>query len=225
MPKNKDKKAAKIKVDEVVLYTYPKVIFFYPLFFTSFVLWLIQMFISNGPINLLGYIWIAVFFINLFVCAFDFNSSKFFILVMVIAVIILLIVFLVIPNIEMPSFEGEFNIGLKAEFYLIMTIILGLILSLVVVGTRFDYWRIERNEIYHKSGLLGDSQRYPVDDFQFKKEIPDIFELIALKAGSITLIPDKDTVIHLNTIININRKVEQLDYLLSHKHVEVDQLD
>ena len=70
----------------------------------------------------------------------------------------------------MPSFESEFNIGLTAEFYLIMTIILGVILFLVLLG------------------------------------ILDVLEFIALKADSITLIPDKDTVIYLNTIINNIKK-------------------
>ena len=222
-----DKKKAKIQVEQVTLRSLPKVIFFYPLFFTSLVLMIIQG-VLGEPVAGLGYFWVAIFFVNLFVIAFDFNSTKFFVLVLAIVVVILLVIFLVVPNFELPEADPDaepFNIGLAFEFYMVMTIILGAILALVVIGSRFDYWKVERNELYHKSGILGDAQRYPVDKLRFEKDIPDVFELLTLKAGSITLRPDKDTVIHLPTVVNVNLKEQQLDYLLSHKKVEIDQID
>ena len=54
------------------------------------------------------------------------------------------------------------------------------------------------------------------------KQIPDIFEYLALRAGSLTLMPSKDKVITLNTVLNINKKAAQIDDLLSRIRVEVD---
>lgn len=225
--KKAEEKAAKPKrVSEVLLRSYPKIIFFYPLLFTSLILWIIKIFFPGSSPSL-GYIWFIVFFCNVFVIAFDFNSAKFFILLLVIVVVILLLIFflpwsdILGSGTPLPAFD----IGLTFNFYMVMTIILAVILGLVVLSAQFDYWKVERNEIYHKSGIFTSAERFPVRSLRFKKDIPDVFEFLALRAGSIMLVPTKDNVIHLNTVLNINKKAEQLDYLLSHLHVEVDNID
>ena len=220
MSSEKPKKA----VNEVILRSYPKVIFFYPLLFTTLILWLIQAF-SAEPISTLGIIWFIVFFANLFVIAFDFSSTKFFILILAIVVILLLVIFLVAPTLGPAEDSGtpsEINLGLPATFYGIMSGILGFILLFVVIGNQFSYYKIERNEIYYKKGLIGSAERFPVRSLRIHKEIPDIFEYLALKAGSITLIPSKDKVIMLNTVLNVNKKSDQIDELLSRMRVEID---
>lgn len=213
---------------QITLRNYPKVIFFYPLFFTSLTLWILQMiFASTGtPIALLGFIWMIVFFINLIIIGFDFNSTKFFILVLVIVIVILLFVFLVVPNISLEDIPPprEYNIEMTNQFYLVITILLGLILLFVFIKTRFNYWRIERNEVYHNKGLFVEADRYPTRNMNIKKKIPDVFEYFILRAGSLTLyVEDED--FHLPTVLNIDDKIEKINYLLSHLEVEVDQLD
>jgi hypothetical protein len=214
------------KTDKVLLRNYSKVIFFYPLLIYSFVAWLIQFFFPS-PIAWLGNIWIIVFFANLFTIAFDFSTVKFFILLLAIVVIALLVFFLVIPNIDFGAgLNIDFNLGLTATFYLTITIIFALILGLEVLGAYFNYYKVEQNEIYHKTGLFSDAERYPVKSLRMRKQITDVFEFFILRAGSITLLPGRaDEVIHLPTVININKKEKQLDYLLSHISVEPDQLD
>jgi len=210
-------------ITEIFLRTYPKVIFFWPMALVSFILWLVQM-INPAPIALLGNIWLIVFFINMFIVAFDFSSTKFFLLILVAVVVILLLVFLV-PDMLAAIPGGSFNPGLTAEFYLVITIIMALILGLVVLGARFDYWKIERNEMYHKSGIFSSAERVPTKSLRIKKEIPDVFEFFILRAGSITLLPGHGDVIHLPTVLNINKKQKQIDYLLSHVSIEPDELD
>ena len=133
--------------------------------------------------------------------------------------------FLVLPNMTIPFPAGEFNLELTANFYLVITLVLAFILGLVVISARFDYWKIERNEIYHKTGLFANAERMPTRSLRILKEIPDVFEFFALRAGSITLMPGHGDVIHLNTVLNINKKQEQIDYLLSHMSIETDELD
>jgi len=210
-------------ISEIFLRTYPKVIFFWPMALVSFILWILQL-IYPSPVAVFGSVWLIVFFINMFIVAFDFNSTKFFLLILVSVVIILLLVFLV-PDMFSTIPGDAFNPGLTREFYLVMTIIMALILGLVVLSSRFDYWKIERNEMYHKSGIFSSAERVPTKSLRIKKEIPDVFEFFILRAGSITLLPGHGDVIHLPTVLNINKKQKQIDYLLSHVSIEPDELD
>jgi hypothetical protein len=145
---------------------------------------------------------------------------------MVVVVIVLLLIFLV-PGFFSPLPPGDdgFNPALTAEFYLVTTIIMALILGLVVLSSRFDYWKIERNEIYHKKGIFSSAERMPTKSLRILKEIPDVFEFFILRAGSITLMPGHGDVIPLRTVLNINKKQKQIDYLLSHVSIEPDELD
>lgn len=210
-------------VSEVYLRSYPKVIFFWPIALVSFVLWLLQMVVGE-PEPWFGNFWLIMFFINMFIVAFDFSSAKFFVLIMVVVVVALLLIFLA-PDLFAGLSGGTFNPGLTAEFYLVITIIMALILGLVVLSSRFDYWKIERNEIYHKKGIFSSAERMPTKSLRIKKEIPDVFEFFILRAGSITLMPGHGDVINLPTVLNINKKQKQIDYLLSHVSIEADELD
>ena len=211
--------------NEIYLRSYPKIIFFWPLLITSFVLWMIQALVDE-PNSVLGYVWFIVFFVNIFVTAFDFSSTKFFVLILAIVIIVLILVFLVLPNFAVDLGVVRLNLGLPFAFYMIMTIILVLILGIVIISTRFEYYKVERNEIYHKSGVFSTAERFPVKSLRFKKEIPDVFEFFMLRAGKLTIMPGKaDEVMILNTVLNINKKQEQLDWLLSHVSVEPDEID
>ena len=214
-------------VNEVYLRSYPKVIFLWPLLLVSFILWILQLLQPTVLQPWYGNIWLIVLFSNLFIIAFDFSSAKFFLLIMAIVVVLLLVFFLVLPNLQeaLPIPGEEFNLGLTPNFYIVITLVLVFILGLVVVSARFDYWKIERNEIYHKSGLFASAERMPTKSLRILKEIPDVFEFFVLRAGSITLMPGHGDVIHLNTVLNINNKQEQIDALLSYVSVEPDELD
>ena len=210
---------------EIYIRCYPKIIFFWPLLITSFILWIIQ-FVSVDPLPLLGTAWFIVFFINIFVTAFDFSSTKFFVLILAIVVVLLLVVFLVLPNFAISLNLGSLDLSLSWQFYLVMTLILLFILGIVVISTRFEYYKIERNEIIHKKGMFASAERFPVKSLRFKKEIPDVFEFFLLGAGSMTIMPGKaDEVMILPTVLRINKKIEHLDWLLSHVSVEPDEID
>ncbi len=210
-------------ITEIYLRSYPKVIFFWPMALVSFVLWLLQMVVVE-PEQWFGNFWLIVFFVNMFIVAFDFSSTKFFVLILVVVIVVILFVFLV-PGFLVPQGGISLDPGLTAEFYFVVTIIMSLILGLVVLGSRFDYWKIERNEIYHKSGIFSSAERIPTKSLRILKEIPDVFEFFILRAGSITLMPGHQDVIKLPTVLNINKKQKQIDYLLSHVSIEPDELD
>ncbi len=209
---------------EIYIRSYPKIIFFWPLLITSIVLWIIQA--LTDPSSTLGYVWLIVFFINIFVTAFDFSSTKFFVLVLAILIVVLLLVFMVLPNFTFDITGFKLNLMLPWDFYMVMTIILVFILGIVIISTRFEYYKIERNEIIHKSGIFSTAERFPVKSLRFKKEIPDVFEFFLLRAGKFTIMPGRaDEVMILNTVLNINKVEKHLDWLLSHVSVEPDEID
>ena len=161
--------------DVIILRNYPKVIFFWPLFVISIIFWIIQIFLEElNP--WLGSIWVIIFFSNFTVTALDFPSYRVLILILAVAIISLLIIFFgLIPTLkEIGIVEEQFNLGLPAEFYMIMMIILGLVLILVLISSRFDYYKIERNEVYHKKGIFSmTTERFPTKGLRIKKQIPD----------------------------------------------------
>ncbi|MFX1454898.1 MAG: hypothetical protein ACFFDB_05935 [Promethearchaeota archaeon] len=212
--------------NEIFIRSYPKIIFFWPLLITSFILWLIEAFTNNADISgTLGIVWFIVFFTNIFITAFDFSSTKFFVLILAVVIVLLLVVFLV-PGLFANLSGLSIDLTLTWQFYFVMTLILLFILGIVVLSTRFEYYKIERNEIIHKSGIFSSAERFPVKSLRFKKEIPDVFEFFLLRAGSITIDPGHaDEVKILPTVLNINKVEKNLDWLLSHVSVEPDELD
>jgi len=211
--------------NEIFIRSYPKVIFYWPLLITSLILWVMQAVVETPSLEL-GYAWFIVFFINIFVTAFDFSSTKFFVLILAIVVVLLLVVFLVLPNFSVDLTGIEIDLGLPWQFYMVMSIILVFILGIVVISTRFEYYKIERNEIIHKKGIFSSAERFPVKSLRFKKEIPDVFEFFLLRAGSMTIDPGhSDEVMILPTVLNINKIEKNLDWLLSHVSVEPDEVD
>mgnify|MGYP006283141385 CR=1 FL=1 len=224
---NKTDKSPK-SVQEVFLRDYSKVIFFYPLFFISLILWIIEL-IVQGSITWLAYFWLVMFFMNLFVIAFDVSSTKFFLIILIIAVIVILLIFVILPYAGQSIFDAlsgtELGIVLPASFYFAVMIILAIILGIVLINSRLNYWKIERNEAYHKRGIFTTAERYPVKSLRIQKSINDVFEFFLLRAGDISLMFSKSEIFHLHTILNINKRSNELDYLLSHMHVEIDELD
>ena len=227
MPEEKKKKKKKAPITEIKLRNYPKIIFLWPLLITSLILWPLQFIAGSEPAQWLGIFWLMVLFCNLFVIAFDFGSSKFFILILGVVIFVLLLIFWIIPTWGFPQLADiTWNPGLTTNFYMAISLMLLFIIGFVIIDSFFDYWKVERNEIYHKSGIFSSAERFPVKSLRWKKEIPDVFEFFVLRAGTITLMPGRvEETITLQTVLNVNKKAEQLDYLLSHVSVEPDELD
>ena len=224
MSETENKKKA---VNEVILRSYPKVILFYPLMILTLIAWPIQWALDGNAVDgtVLAYVWFIFFFSNLFMMAFDFSSTKFFVLIMAVVIVLLILVFLVFPNISISLGGLTIPLNMPYGFYMIMALVLLFILGFVVISCQFNYYKVERNEIYHKSGIFSTAERIPTKSLRLRKEIPDVFEFFVLRAGSITLMPGHGEVIHLSTVLNINNKQEKIDDMLSHIHVEIDELD
>ncbi|MFX1575274.1 MAG: hypothetical protein ACFFB0_21270 [Promethearchaeota archaeon] len=227
---NLEEQAKEEKKEGEVIYlrTYSKAIFLFPLFITNIILWILQYFLgeSGNPVPWLGFIWTLVFFINLLTIAFDISSTKLLIIILIFVIVILLIIFLILPPTLKDFYKKvqfvEFNIGMNEDFYLVMTFVLGIVLLITLITPLFNYWKLERNELYHKKGIFVEADRYSTRGLRYQKKIPDILEFFILGAGSITFILGKDNSEHLNTVPRINRKAKKIDFLLSELEVEVE---
>lgn len=87
---------------------------------------------------------------------------------------------------------------------------------IAIINSLFNYYTIERNELYHRIGIFARAERYAISNVSFDKEIPDIFEFLMLGAGSLTFYPeDGRRLVKLNTVVRINKKERRLNQLLS----------
>jgi hypothetical protein len=209
----------------LILREFTKGIFFYPLAIFSFIAAIIEHIGESGAptlpwayANMLSIIWIVVFFINVFVVSFDFSAGKFILMILVVALIIL-VIFLLIQSgtIILPAEGGTFvlNLELRTQFYWMIAAILGAVVLLTLLVSRFRYVRIETNEVLVK-GILGDVKRFPTANLHYEKKITDVFEYMALRAGSIILhISGAESPVELHTVANVHKKAQKMDALLS----------
>ncbi|MFX0135092.1 MAG: hypothetical protein ACFFDN_15730 [Candidatus Hodarchaeota archaeon] len=236
-------------IDEVVLRTYPKIIFFWPTALASAILGLLAQFIplmnvpstdllyhlmvANGmTVDLriiLGMIWLANFTGNLFIVSFDYNSAKVvaIVLAVVVGVLAVILVRAYIPDVGkgLPKFSiNDFPLTMSWAFYYSIAGLFGIVFAFIWIEKRWDYYKITSQDIVHKSGIFGDLERFPAPNIHIYKRISDVFEYLLLKSGELTIIPAQRTsVIHLPNVLNINQKEKYIHEVLGTLEVEMDE--
>jgi len=210
--------------DRLIIRSYSKAIFLIPTLIASIVGWIFQV-IFHKPLLIFELIWLCLFFFNMFVVCFDFNSSKFIILILIGIILFVLAYIFIFPLLFNPSFfkdDFALSLGLTSHFYIILTAIISLFLLIAVFTAVFDYYIIEKNELYHRKGLFTLTERWSLTNLRFSKEVVDIFEYAAFRAGTLKFYPTKTDVITLPTVLNVNKKEAHLNHLLSSTKVSVD---
>ncbi len=201
--------------------SYSKVVFFYPLLFVSLTLWIIEL-VNGISIPWVGTLWMIIFFSNLFVIAFDVSSTSFVVLVFIVIIAIILIFLFIIPNLQGIDVNLHSQILMSTDFYMWITIILAIAIGIAIIKPLFHFWIIQSNEVINKRRLFGEEKRYPTRYLRVQKAIPDVFEYLLLRAGSLSLIFQDKEAVHLNTVPNINKKSEEIDKILGKMEVQVE---
>ncbi|MHA1379027.1 MAG: hypothetical protein ACTSRG_11650 [Candidatus Helarchaeota archaeon] len=235
-------------VDEVILRSYPKVIFFYPTAIASLILGLFAQFIpilnvpaidfsywfaveNNWIIDgriILGLIWFANFAGNLFIVSFDYSSSKVVAMIafLIAGILVVIVLMAYFPNLgqNIPTFSiNMFGLTMSFWFYYCAGGLFGIVFALIWIGKRWDYYKITSQDIVHKTGIFGDLERFPAPNIQMHKRIADVFEYLFLKAGEMTIIPaQRTTIIHLPVVLNINEIEKKIQEVLGTLEVEVE---
>ncbi len=220
----------KQKYDRILIRPWPKVVFFWPTLVISLVAWFISVvFIKDAATSgspTLGLIFSLVFFANLLVFAFDFSRIK---SITILFILVALAFGLMWANQAYGIMEPIQNmlegvqIRMNTQFYGFTTCFFCFIFLLVFINSRFNYYEVNRNEILHHHGYLGDIQRTPTSAMRMQKEIYDLMEYLLLRSGRLIFYPatTREAVV-IDNVMNVNIVEERIKELLSSVSVAID---
>ncbi|MDA0933647.1 MAG: hypothetical protein O3C51_09325 [Planctomycetota bacterium] len=213
----------------VIIRPWPKVVFLYPTLLCSLVCWFAQLLqgsetgAGGAAVEIgsraLGNTFLAVFFLNLLVFAFDFSRIK----------SITLVVVLVALGLGLGWADATWGIAggvrdvlsaidvrMSTQFYGLMSGFLLLVMLIVLINTRFNYYEINHREILHHHGYLGDITRMPTSGLRLNKEIYDLFEFFLLRSGRLVFYPQTSReAIVIDNVLNVNKVEDRIKDLLS----------
>jgi len=219
--------------ERIILISYPKIVFLYPVFVLSIVAGIWMRFLKpldaehlNTQAVFIATLFLGLLAVNLVVLAFDFPRTTSLTLFFFIAAAVLGFVLLVRlrPGI-LPFVAGilkAFHPFANATFYWSIALILGAIFAAVFVVVRFDYWEVRPNELLHHHGFLANLERRSAPSLRLDKEIDDVFEYMLLRSGRLILHPSEEQrSIILDNVPFINRKEEAITRMLGALQVEL----
>ncbi|GAB4159037.1 MAG: hypothetical protein Fur0037_26380 [Planctomycetota bacterium] len=223
-----------VQPESVIIRPWPKVVFLYPtlicsvLFFLMSALWTGKEGAEaslGSPV--LGNTFMVVFALNLLVFSFDFSRIK------SITILVLLIAVglgLAWANTKwqvlgwLGGILSSIDIRMNTSFYGFMSAILALILLLVLINTRFNYYEVNARELLHHHGYLGDVKRWSTDGMEMNKEIYDLVEFALLRSGRLIFLPSTSReAIVIDNVLKVNRIEERVKDLLSVVAVRFNQ--
>jgi hypothetical protein len=223
------KSTARAEIHSVVIRSWPKIIFLYPVMLTAFLcgLWQSWSGTAEAPVSeTAGMIFFTVLALDLLVISFDFSRFKLLSIFFFVLSILFLLLYLS-TRWEVLTFLKDLFRGLhisaSTSFYYALSAYLFVIMVAVYISTRFDYWEIRSNEILHREGFLGDVKRFPSPNLKMTKEISDVFEFLLLGSGRIVLFPasEKQAIV-LDHVLAVNAKERAIQELLSTLAVEIE---
>ncbi len=167
----------------------------------------------------LGNLFMMLFCFNLLVFSFDFSRIKSITIVVGIIALILGLGWAdtrwdIFGNID--NVLGTIDIQMNAQFYGFMSGFLALMLLMVLINTRFNYYEINHREILHHHGYLGDITRMPTAGLHLNKEIYDLMEYLLLRSGRLIFYAaGKREAIVVDNVIGVNKIELRIKDLLS----------
>ena len=177
----------------VIIRTYPNTVYLWPTAAVSFIIYLIDyiythfmtqnIFDDPGAQATAAGAFFISFFIVLIIMSFDFSLGKSF------SIFITFIVFVILYYFVIDKFMPEelsinqvlitIDIGAKANFYMLYTIILLVLFFFVYVSHHFNYWEISPNRIKHHKGLLEREENFSAHNSRVVTKIDeDKFETL-----------------------------------------------
>ena len=209
----------------VIIRPWPKVVFLYPIFLCATAFWLLSALGGDPPegqlttFGWMGDAFMLVTFLNLLVFAFDFSRIKSItILFGLLAAAFAL--FWANENWEvigpLKGIVATIDCSMNTWFYGVFSVMMGGILLLVLVNTRFNYYEVNHREILHHHGYLGDVTRMPTTGLRLNKEIYDLMEFLLLRSGRLIFYPSTSReAIVIDNVLNVNHVEDRIKDLLS----------
>lgn len=218
--------------ERIVLISYPKVVFLYPVLLAAVVAALYMSF-TGRPLDathqtatVIATIFLGILAVNLVVLAFDFpRTTSLTLFFFAAAVVMGLILFFEYKPEALPAVTetfGRFRPLANATFYWAVAAILAVIFAVSYVVVHFDYWEVRPNELLHHHGVLSNLERFSAPHLRIDKEINDVFEYLLLRSGRLILQPSSERrAIILDNVPFIERKEQAITRMLGALQVQV----
>ncbi len=208
----------------LVIRSWPKIVLMLPTLFVSIICGIIMA--LRGPpsesavfggIHAVGLFFLVILAVNLTILLYDLNLRGFLIVVLLIGVLVLGLCLLNRGGGLWASLGKALSVRVAANaaFYFVFSLILLFNLLIAWVITRFNYWKVEHNEIIIHRGFMQEQERHPTAQARFKLVIDDIVEYGILGTGTLIFyFGDDDTEHELSTVLFVHKKARRLDDLL-----------
>ena len=217
---------------QVVLMSYPKIVFLYPVLLAALVaaIWLSCL---SDPLSVesraavaVNTIFLVILTLNLVILAFDFpRTTSLTLFFCAVAVFLgLLLWFRVNPNIlpHLHALLAAFLPLANPTFYWTIFVVLGAIFLIMLAVVRFDYWEVRPNELLHHHGFLANLERMSAPNLRIDKEINDIFEYLLLRSGRLILQASNERrAIVLDNVPFITKKEAAITRMLGALQVQI----
>ncbi len=215
-------------IESLVIRPWPKIILMLPTLFAAIICGIL-MSVQQKPLDALapfgsmahyvGLFFLFVLAVNLTMLLYDLSLRGFLLVVLMIAVLVLV---LALINNRMDrsiwGFVGKvFSVRVIANdrFYYLFAMVLLFNLAIAWVITRFNYWKVEHNEIIINRGFMHEQERHPTAQSRFTLVIDDVVEYAILGTGRLVFrFGDNNTQHELSTVLFVHRKAKKLDELL-----------
>lgn len=227
--------------DRMVIRSYSSMILLIPSFIAALVCGITQLLLNryrdmpleevvkgSGYMDIIGIIFLVIFSLNLILIAFDFNRARtIIIIVLIIAVIAILLLVNAYTGFLSKGDPGDeqrpMRIYFSTQVYFGLAALFLFILVLTLLGSLFNYYVVEGNELLHHRGIGGGVERYPATNLSVIKEYPDIIEYILFRSGTLILTPPRSTrAIVLKNVVGVNKKERTMNEILARLKVDVD---
>lgn len=173
--------------ERVIIRPLPKIALFWPVLVCA-LLCTLGMYLSPEYARGWGRTFQTVFFLNVFVMAFDFTAVAAMALIMFVVAVGLLASLVEYRLYDyLPLLAGWLDeMSPRANIWFYALIATGLVIvfaGIWLVSSRFNYWEVTHNEIVHHVGVRDEVRRYSTEHLRMQKEITDVFELALLRSG------------------------------------------
>ncbi|MCR8501827.1 MAG: hypothetical protein NDP19_05885 [Crenarchaeota archaeon] len=207
----------------VIIRTYPRIsVMLYILGLVCLIFGITELILPfTGLYRALGLIFITIYLVLGLTMAYEFTEVRLLLLLaLFIAAAILLIAlghYGVLPAINLREIYEKLDLAIGPHAYLGMALTSFLILALIWISARLNYWIIEPNQIIRKAGILRKTEKFTTQGVKFTASITDMFAYLTFfRSGTIILdIPTEKRTIILTLVPNIKSVEEQIKKTLS----------
>lgn len=216
-------------VASLVIRPWPKIILMLPTFFAAIICGILMAWFQMptpeaqatfGAVqHYIGLFFLFVLAVNLTMLLYDLSLKGFILVALLIAVMVLVLALINrSAGTSVWAVLGRFlsvKVVANDRFYFLFAMVLLFNLGIAWLITRFNYWKIEHNEIIIHKGLMHEQERHPTAQARFKLVIDDVVEYAILGTGKLVFyFADSNTEHELQTVLFVHRKARKLDELL-----------